>query len=740
MRVALRSGFRGLALGALAVTLLVAAFSAQGLHTGLRAADWLIGMALAGGPLVLLFAVLRSATWLLARLLRSRVPRILPALRFLGHPLVASTVGIAILVWATPAEGPLSMFHSFFFFEIPITAGALTGFLAGIGWAAPRLALAPARRRVVAVAAVVPALAVAGGVGAWSLLPGPGGPIVREDAAALAAIPPLDLPDPSLPGPYSVIAASSGSGTDGRRPEFGAAADWRTPTVDASTALQARDGIDEPYARWFWGFDRTNLPLNALIWYPADAPGRLPVVLIAHGNHEAGAYSDPGYAYLGEHLASRGLIVASVDQNFLNGDPFFDYAGAEMGTRAWLLLRHLAEFQAWNQTPGHPLAGRIDLERVALVGHSRGGEAAAVAAMLEADPERNLPGWAAIPRGFGIRAVAAIAPSDGMYHSLSGATRLEDLDYLVIQGAHDADLPGYSGLQTYHRVTLTEPGHLKAAVFSHRANHGRFNSVWDIGDAGPLDSWMLDRGSMLSMTEQQRLAKAVFGAFLARSLQGVTAYDAFFREPRAGRAWLPDDIVETHWQSSERTVIEDFSEGTVDPLRNEPVGFAAVTPADPPLRDGSKQRDRAVSLTWTGPAIYTVAVDASVRDRLDPDGSLVFSAAASDGATPVEAIVELESVDGRVASARLGDVAPGRPALPTKLWKIDGLGDRYLPGERQPLPAERFLQTYAIDLTEFRPHDGGPGLDPSRLASIAFRFEGRGALYLDDIGFEPACR
>jgi dienelactone hydrolase len=632
------------------------------------------------------------------------------------------------------------MFHSFFFFEIPITAGALAGLLAGIGWAAPRLALSPARRRVVAVAAVVAAVVVAGGVGAWSLLPGPGGPVVREDPAALAAIPALALPDPSQPGPFAVVAASYGSGTDARRPEFGAETDWRTPTVDASTGLKARDGFDEQYARWFWGFDRSNLPLNALIWYPADAPGRLPVVLIAHGNHDAGSYSDPGYTYLGEHLASRGIIVASVDLNFLNGDAFFDYGGSEMGTRAWLLLRHLAEFRTWDATPGHPLAGRVDLERVALIGHSRGGEAAAVAAMLEADPDRNLPGWPDIPRGFGIRAVAAIAPSDGMYQSLSGVTRLDDLDYLVIQGAHDGDLPGYTGLQTYHRVTFSEPGHLKVAVLSHRANHGRFNSVWDIGDAGPLDSWMLDRGSMLSMAEQQRLAKTVIGAFLARSLGGETGYDAFFREPRSGRAWLPDDIVETHWQSSERILVEDFTEGLVDRERNEPLGFASVTSADPPLRDGTKQRDRAASLTWANPASYTVAVDATIRGRLEPDGSLVFAAAASDDATPVDTVIELRTLDGQVASVRLADVAPGRPSLPTKLWKIDGLGDRYLPSERQPLPAERFLQTYAIDLAAFRTRDGGPSLDPARLASITFRFEGSGALYLDDIGFEPAGR
>ena len=32
-------------------------------------------------------------------------------------------------------------------------------------------------------------------------------------------------------------------------------------------------------------------------------------------------YSDPGYGYLGELMASRGFIFASVDENFLNNSP-----------------------------------------------------------------------------------------------------------------------------------------------------------------------------------------------------------------------------------------------------------------------------------------------------------------------------------------------------------------------------------------------------------------------------------
>ncbi len=55
-----------------------------------------------------------------------------------------------------------------------------------------------------------------------------------------------------------------------------------------------------------------------------------------HGNHAMSRPSEPGYAYLGEHLASQGYVVAAIDQNFLNGLFFFDGQFEEMPLRAWL--------------------------------------------------------------------------------------------------------------------------------------------------------------------------------------------------------------------------------------------------------------------------------------------------------------------------------------------------------------------------------------------------------------------
>lgn len=744
-----RGAFRGMALGALVAALACAAYSSQGLHTGIRVLDPLTGvalvllsLALVNGILSLAAAVITRTLGLVARhgpatasAVIVRIARLVP---LAGRPETSAVVGIVLILWATPSNGPLVVLHGLFYFEIPIVGGALAGLLAGAGttWSRNRpVSSVPGRgrrRQALAAIALVPALLVGGTVGAWAAMPGFGDALVHEDPAAVAKIPALDLPDPSQPGPYRVVAASYGSGSDAHRPEFGRQATWRTTSVDASAALPAHDSLTDAYERWYWGFDTAHLPLNALVWYPSGAPGRLPLVLIVHGNHDAEESSDPGYAYLGRSLASHGMIVASIDENFLNGDAFFDYGGAEMPVRAWMLLRHAAQFAAWNEQPGHPLAGRVDTQRIALIGHSRGGEAAAAAAMIE-DEALPIAGMPATPAGLGIRAVVAIAPSDGMYAGPDAPVSLRDLDYLVLQGAHDGDLPGFSGLGTYHRVTFSGGNHLKVALYSERANHGRFNSVWDFGDAGLSISWLLDRGSMLSPDEQQRLAKTAIGAFLARSLQGTTAYDAFFAEPRGGRAWLPDDVVETHWESSARTVVQDFGAGTRPDTSGQANGFAASGARDPGLRDGGRQGDLAAWLHWTTPATYVVPLDASVAAQAAGSSALVFSLApAGDPPKTMDPVIELGLVDGRTAELRLADVTPTRPLLSAQLWKAAGLGDRYLPGEPHLSPVDRLLQTYRVPLTAF----GLGSLPPTAIASIGFRFAGAGEAYLDDIAFE----
>ena len=197
--------------------------------------------------------------------------------------------------------------------------------------------------------------------------------LVKSDADRVLAAVTLDAPNPGVPGSYEVRRFYYGSGTDRRRPEFRDSVLVRTRSVNATPFVR---GIDKNEAkkRWrYWGFTEKALPLNGRVWYPVG-DGPFPIVLIVHGNHNMKEYSDPGYAYLGELFAGRGFITVSVDQNFINGA-----MRTENDARGWLLLKHLEAWRGMEADAAFPLRGKVDLENVALIGHSRGGEAVAVA-------------------------------------------------------------------------------------------------------------------------------------------------------------------------------------------------------------------------------------------------------------------------------------------------------------------------------------------------------------------------
>ena len=193
------------------------------------------------------------------------------------------------------------------------------------------------------------------------------------------------------------------------------------------------NGLAENQSR---GFDARALPLQARVWFPAGE-GPFPLALIVHGNHDMEDSSDPGYGYLGEHLASRGIILASVDANFLNGslidqvEFYKDRPGLEEenDARGWLLLEHLAQWRDWSRHLNDWLFGKVDMDRVALIGHSRGGEAVAIAAAF--NRLSHYPGDASLEfdYGFNLRGVIAIAPVDGQYKPRKTGTPIDDVNY-----------------------------------------------------------------------------------------------------------------------------------------------------------------------------------------------------------------------------------------------------------------------------------------------------------------------
>lgn len=388
-------------------------------------------------------------------------------------------------------------------------------------------------------------------------------PILNAAKLVEDKITPLPFESPATPGQYEVEFFTYGSGKDRLREEFREGVKFETKSVDGTAFLENWNGILGKYRTHKWGFDFKELPINGRVWKP-KGEGPFPLVLIVHGNHPMLDFSDTGYKYLGELLASRGFIVTSVDENFLN---FFSLIRRrkvledENDARGWMLLEHLRQWNEWNEDTAHPLFGQVDFDKLALVGHSRGGEAVAHAVMLNGLDYH--PDDATIPLGyhFNIQSIVAIAPVDGQYRPGGSLTKIENVNYLTMHGAQDQDVFSYEGLKQFERVSFTDSVYrFKAGLYISGANHGQFNSGWGDNDAHASFSGLLNKKQLMEAKDQETIAKVYISAFLETTIHQIDDYLPLFSDPRKGRNWLPETIYLSQFQDSKSQFWAGFEE------------------------------------------------------------------------------------------------------------------------------------------------------------------------------------
>ena len=373
----------------------------------------------------------------------------------------------------------------------------------------------------------------------------------------------ISLPNPAEAGSYAVEYLTYGSGKDIQRPEFGADATIITDSVDASRLLDNWEGMAGKLRTRYWGVDEKSLPINGRVWYP-KGEGPFPLALIVHGNHGMHDYSDPGYEYLGRLLASQGMIMVSVDENFINSgwtDMLGDGLNEENDARGWLLLEHLKVWRQWNSTQGGMFEGKIDMDNLAVMGHSRGGEAAAIAGFFNKLPYYPDNAKQVFDFNFNIKAVVAIAPVDGQYKPGEVGTPLENVNYLVLHGANDGDVQSFNGLRQYERTNFTDSAYyFKSAIYIYGANHGQFNTTWGNTDSPQPFASVLNLKALMPMEDQLTIGKVYISAFLQATLQGKKEYEALFKDYRSGINWLPETIYLNQYESSDWQVLADFDE------------------------------------------------------------------------------------------------------------------------------------------------------------------------------------
>lgn len=286
-------------------------------------------------------------------------------------------------------------------------------------------------------------------------------------------------------------------------------------------------------------------PVKGSVYYPAaddgeDQPfherlaklGRVPIVVMAHGNHSPADPSYLGYDYFQASLAKTGMVAVSVDCNALNG------AGGgvqNIEDRADLIIDSIKHFQTLDATPGNVFSGRIDFGRLGLMGHSRGGDAVVTIPSV----------IGAI--GVTIRAVLALAPTNFRYWFGMSTIAPKGYAFCTILPAADGDVVDNNGAQFYDQ-SVAQP--YTSQVYVHSTNHNFFNRQWAFDDGVT---------PVFARSTHERILD-VYGSALFRSTllgDSSSAYLLGTVKP----AGVPADAIDLAYRVERSDTVDDHDDG-----------------------------------------------------------------------------------------------------------------------------------------------------------------------------------
>ncbi|GLZ35262.1 hypothetical protein Lesp02_74490 [Lentzea sp. NBRC 105346] len=288
--------------------------------------------------------------------------------------------------------------------------------------------------------------------------------------------------------------------------------------------------------------------LAAVVHYPRDVTrGSHPLVVLLHGffakcadRRPDASYQDlygwpckpgieqvpsyHGYDYLARSLARAGFVVVSVNANHISSA-----SPDEFADRAALIDAHLRLWQEVSSSGRGALSpqfaefrGHVDLNRVGVLGHSKGGRGAV---------RHSADGYRDWPAGVQVKAVVALEP----IISGGGDSVISDIPFLTVIGGCDKvsnpDANDYFSDAAAHNVV---PVH---RLMVQGANHNFFNTVWSpsSGQVTAEDDAVATRPGYCEALRadekqlgerQQRDAGVLYlSAFFRRYLNGETRFD-----------------------------------------------------------------------------------------------------------------------------------------------------------------------------------------------------------------------
>ncbi|WP_368499190.1 hypothetical protein [Herbiconiux sp. A18JL235] len=530
-------------------------------------------------------------------------------------------------------------------------------------------------------------------------------------------------------------------------------------------------------AEEIYGFDGARGEMRAAVYLPEGLAGELPVAILLHGQHIACATDDDqappvwpcaegeteipsylGYDGPAEALASNGYAVVSISANAINR--LNGMHGSDQGTdaRGHLVLDHLALLRAADAGPvegiGSALVGRLDLDRVGLMGHSRGGDGVVRAAVLNASTLVGAPGGP-----FGIASVLPLAPTDFT------RTALPDVPTAVVLPYCDGDL---TDLQGQHYINDSRHAFgddvLRSSVLVMGANHNAFNTVWsspeylESGDdwdtnpmLGPDDPTCGSTApSRLSREEQYAVGTAYVAGFFRLTLGDETAFLGQFdgsdaRPASIGRA---DVRVTAVYPSSARLDVNTFADPAVE-VTTTGRGVSSYCQSTENIADPS-----SLPFCLTGnvrPEQAGEFADSLYGARIPTTTSVHFqySTEPAGRAEPSTLVVDVpggaldtssaefltvrampdETISDSVSlTVTVVDTAGGSATVDAAEY---GAALTRLPGSSAALP-KMLYQDLRIPVSALQ------GVDLSRVESVLFTGVGTGAVLLSDLAFVTA--
>jgi predicted dienelactone hydrolase len=215
------------------------------------------------------------------------------------------------------------------------------------------------------------------------------------------------------------------------------------------------------------------IPIRVML--PAGT-GAAPVVVFSHGL----GGSREGNPYLGEHWAGRGYAVVYVQHHGSDEAVWKDVQPAERmaalkgaaSLQNYLLRvrdipRVLDQLTAWNAEAGHALAGRLDLTRVGMSGHSFGAQTTqAVSGETFAGDRRFTD-----PR---IRAAVLFSPDAPARREAGPAFAQVGIPWMLMTGTKDGGVVGKATPESRVKVFPALPAGDKYQVVLENAEHSAF--------------------------------------------------------------------------------------------------------------------------------------------------------------------------------------------------------------------------------------------------------------------------